>query len=201
MFAFCLQHRALVATFGGEFYIVVHRSCCVCSSGMMHQIDDVVPSLLVLPAGTDLHDHAMVKDGRLVLQGAYSTCRQFTIAASRGATGVARYSCYKHVKYTKSGVGGTCDIVCVCYLRLYHTCRIIRCVTRTARLLHGRLPVGGVDLRCICYTCTQTTQKTKKGKKEKRNREWRKSEQKGKHQYLHRLLTSTHTGSSHQITG
>ncbi|CAM9221050.1 unnamed protein product, partial [Laminaria digitata] len=34
------------------------------------QIDAVVPSLLVLPPGTDLHEHAMVKDGRLVLQGA-----------------------------------------------------------------------------------------------------------------------------------
>ncbi|CAN0547689.1 unnamed protein product, partial [Ectocarpus sp. 8 AP-2014] len=33
------------------------------------QVDGVVPSLLVLPPGTDLHDHAMVKDGRLVLQG------------------------------------------------------------------------------------------------------------------------------------
>lgn len=28
-----------------------------------------MPSLLVLPSGTDLHEHAMVKDGRLVLQG------------------------------------------------------------------------------------------------------------------------------------
>lgn len=37
---------------------------------LARQIDDVVPSLLVLPAGTDLHDHPMVKDGRLVLQGA-----------------------------------------------------------------------------------------------------------------------------------
>lgn len=33
------------------------------------QIDAVVPSLLVLPPGTDLHEHAMVKEGRLVLQG------------------------------------------------------------------------------------------------------------------------------------
>lgn len=41
----------------------------VCVGG--GQIDDVVPSLLVLPAGTDLHDHPMVKDGRLVLQGAH----------------------------------------------------------------------------------------------------------------------------------
>ncbi|CAN0067407.1 unnamed protein product, partial [Ectocarpus sp. 13 AM-2016] len=32
------------------------------------QVDGVVPSLLVLPPGTDLHDHAMVKDGSLVLQ-------------------------------------------------------------------------------------------------------------------------------------
>lgn len=37
---------------------------------LARQIDEVVPSLLVLPAGTDLHDHPMVKDGRLVLQGA-----------------------------------------------------------------------------------------------------------------------------------
>ncbi|CAN0502775.1 unnamed protein product [Ectocarpus sp. 12 AP-2014] len=36
--------------------------------GYAAKVDGVVPSLLVLPPGTDLHDHAMVKDGRLVLQ-------------------------------------------------------------------------------------------------------------------------------------
>lgn len=36
---------------------------------LVRQVDDVVPSLLVLPAGTELHTHDMVKDGRLVLQG------------------------------------------------------------------------------------------------------------------------------------
>lgn len=30
--------------------------------------DPVIPNLLVFPPGTDLHDHALVKDGRLILQ-------------------------------------------------------------------------------------------------------------------------------------
>jgi hypothetical protein len=30
--------------------------------------DPLIPNLLVFPPGTDLHDHALVKDGRLILQ-------------------------------------------------------------------------------------------------------------------------------------
>lgn len=31
-------------------------------------MDDLVPDLLLLPPGTDLHDHQLVKDGSVLLQ-------------------------------------------------------------------------------------------------------------------------------------
>jgi putative methyltransferase len=32
------------------------------------KVDDLLPDLLVFPAGTDLHDHALVTEGVLILQ-------------------------------------------------------------------------------------------------------------------------------------
>jgi 25S rRNA (cytosine2278-C5)-methyltransferase len=36
--------------------------------GKRVRVDDLLPDLLLFPPGTDLHDHPMVADGRLVLQ-------------------------------------------------------------------------------------------------------------------------------------
>ncbi|CAM9825793.1 unnamed protein product, partial [Choristocarpus tenellus] len=36
--------------------------------GLQVDVDNIVPSLLVLPPGTDLHEHRLVKQGRLILQ-------------------------------------------------------------------------------------------------------------------------------------
>ena len=32
------------------------------------EVDRLLPDVLAFPEGTDLHDHPLVKDGRLVLQ-------------------------------------------------------------------------------------------------------------------------------------
>ena len=32
------------------------------------EVDDLLPDVLAFPEGTDLHDHPLVKDGRLILQ-------------------------------------------------------------------------------------------------------------------------------------
>jgi len=32
------------------------------------RLDDLLPDVLQFPAGTDLHDHPLVADGRLILQ-------------------------------------------------------------------------------------------------------------------------------------
>eukprot|EP00903_Cladosiphon_okamuranus_P019714 g18116.t1 len=70
--------------------------------GFTAKIDGVVPSLLVLPPGTDLHNHAMVKDGRLVLQDKSScfsaeallggeACAAATAAAAAEGTGEKKH--------------------------------------------------------------------------------------------------------------
>ena len=61
------------------------------------QIDDVVPSLLVLPPGTDLHDHVMVKDGSLVLQGA--RCVGVAVALRRRERGSEGYDRALHEEH------------------------------------------------------------------------------------------------------
>ena len=55
-----------------------------------HERDAHVSDVLVFPPGTDLHDHAMVKDGRLILQGK-SSC--FPVEALSPEKGWTAFDC------------------------------------------------------------------------------------------------------------
>eukprot|EP00752_Nemacystus_decipiens_P002477 g2330.t1 len=57
--------------------------------GFAAKVDSVVPSLLVLPPGTDLHDHAMVKDGTLVLQDKSSCFSAEALLGEEACAGAA----------------------------------------------------------------------------------------------------------------
>ncbi len=44
-------------------------TACVAVDGWQAvRVDELLPDVLLLPAGTDLHDHPLVMDGRLILQ-------------------------------------------------------------------------------------------------------------------------------------
>jgi len=70
-------------------------------------VDDLLPDVLQFPAGTDLHDHPLVADGRLILQArppragarrvraccAGAVCRGARGCAGRRARGAAAAAC------------------------------------------------------------------------------------------------------------
>ncbi|KAB2610999.1 methyltransferase NSUN5 [Pyrus ussuriensis x Pyrus communis] len=48
------------------------------------QNDDLVPHLLVLPPGSDLHDHPLIKDGSIFMQGKASSMVAAALAPKPG---------------------------------------------------------------------------------------------------------------------
>lgn len=117
-----------------ETFMVCFCSCYALLCFEQVQKDDMVPDLLILPRGTDLHDHPLIKNGSLFIQvwtliAGDSFCifichlNQFILSALAGQ-GKFYGGRISGAQYRMGGEMHFCHECCCCWCCSCHLCHL-----------------------------------------------------------------------------